>query len=154
MVKRPKKVLIVDDEESICASFKRIVNENFPGFEVDTAKNGFDAIEAFSRKRHDIIIMDIKMPVLDGVDAHYEIQTLCENREWQVPPIIFCTGFLPPNAVRDMLKQNPTCSLLLKPVMSKALVSEIKRRLMAVPPKTGKNPVVPSEDAEEETEEP
>lgn len=128
--KPSKKILLVDDEQGILKAYKSIITDSFPDYAVDTAANGFDAIEAFSHEKHDLVIMDLHMPVMDGVKAQYEIQTLCENRDRPTPAFIFCTGYMPPHEVRDIVRSNPACSLLLKPIGSDLLVGEIKKRLV------------------------
>lgn len=127
--KPSKKILLVDDDPGVLNTYKTIIAENFPDYGVDAAVNGFDAIEAFSHEKHDLVVMDLHMPVMDGMKAQYEIQTLCENRDRPVPAFIFCTGYMPPHDVRDMVRNNPACSLLLKPIGTDLLVDEIKKQL-------------------------
>ncbi|MDI6775135.1 MAG: response regulator [Verrucomicrobiota bacterium] len=126
---RPKQILIADDEQSVGKVYQRIITGHFPDWQVDLVANGFDAIEAFRRKRHDVVIMDIHMPVMDGAQAEYEIREFCEEREIPEPAIIFCTGYLPPDGVREIVETNPCCSLLLKPIAMDTLIKEIERRL-------------------------
>jgi len=129
MVIPPKQILVVDDENSVLMSIKINIEHHFPDCVVDVAENGFDAIELFSRKKHNLIIMDISMPILDGIKAEYEIQTMCESRDWPMPDFIFCTGYLPPDEVQRLLKENPSCSLLMKPIIPRMLIEKIQQRL-------------------------
>lgn len=126
---RPKQILLVDDEQSVLKAYQRVLAGHFPDYRIEVVANGFDAIEAFRQRRHDVVILDLSMPVMDGTRAEYEIRMFCEEREVAEPAIIFCTGFLPPDDVRELVKTNPSCSLLLKPVTPAALVKEITRRL-------------------------
>lgn len=125
-----KKILVVDDENSVLKAIKLSIEHHLPDYVVDVAENGFDAIELFSLKQHNLVILDISMPVLDGIKAQYEIQTLCENRDWPVPDFIFCTGYLPPAEVQRLMKENPSCSLIMKPILPNVLIEEIRQRLM------------------------
>ncbi len=61
-----KKMLIVDDEESI-----RTLLTNFflNKYEIHTANNGLDAVKLCTKSQFDVVILDIFMPVLDGVEA-------------------------------------------------------------------------------------
>jgi DNA-binding NarL/FixJ family response regulator len=63
------RVLLVDDQSLVRAGFRMIL-EDEPDIEVvGDAANGAAAIEAVARLRPDVIVMDIRMPVLDGVEA-------------------------------------------------------------------------------------
>jgi DNA-binding NarL/FixJ family response regulator len=63
------RILIVDDSEPIRRLLRRTI-EKRPTFTiVEEACNGVDAIEATERLHPDVIILDINMPVMDGVEA-------------------------------------------------------------------------------------
>jgi DNA-binding NarL/FixJ family response regulator len=65
----PIRVLICDDQALVRGGFRAIL-ENRPGFEVvGEAENGAQALTLTDRRRPDVILMDIRMPVLDGVQA-------------------------------------------------------------------------------------
>lgn len=66
------KVLVVDDESHIRSIIRKY--GEFEGYQVYEAENGEQAIEACYNHRHDIIIMDIMMPGLNGFDAVKEIR--------------------------------------------------------------------------------
>jgi len=61
-----KKILVVDDEEFIRSLMQNGLTEN--GFEVITADNGFEAILAVEDGKPDLVITDIMMPRLNGID--------------------------------------------------------------------------------------
>jgi DNA-binding NtrC family response regulator len=66
----PKKhrILVVDDEESITYLVKTEL-EDLPEFEVDTASSGSDAINLIQSKVYDVILLDVKMPRISGVEV-------------------------------------------------------------------------------------
>lgn len=68
------KLLIVDDEKMI----RDVVREyaEFDGFEVKTAANGLEAIDAVKAEDFDIVLMDIMMPKMDGYAAVKEIKKI------------------------------------------------------------------------------
>jgi CheY-like chemotaxis protein len=73
------ELLIVEDNE-----INRIIAETLlseMGFSIDTAENGLEGVKAFSSKRYDLILMDIRMPVLDGVEATQKIRQAEAERE-------------------------------------------------------------------------
>lgn len=65
--------MIVDDEEIERVSMQKILSESFEGLEMAEAKNGRMAIDLSSSFKPDIILMDIKMPGMNGLDAIKEI---------------------------------------------------------------------------------
>ena len=81
-----EKILIVDDEENILVAFKRILKDK--GYEVHTATNGEDAINCAKKKDINLILMDINMPGINGMEAFHKIK----EKKSKVP-IIMMTGF-------------------------------------------------------------
>ncbi len=128
---RPRQILIVDDEQTVASAYREAVESHFPYDRVETAANGFDAVEAFRLRRHDLLIMDINMPLMDGRRAEYEIRMYCEEQAIPEPDIVFFTGYLPPEDMEELIQNNPACSLLLKPVAIQTLVNEIEKRFAA-----------------------
>lgn len=61
------KILIIDDERSIRNSLKEILEDE--GYDVDVAENGQQGVEMVEKEKYDVIFCDIKMPVMDGVEA-------------------------------------------------------------------------------------
>jgi DNA-binding NtrC family response regulator len=62
------RILVVDDEESITYLVKTEL-EDLPEFEVDTALSGSDAINLIQTKVYDVILLDVKMPRISGVEV-------------------------------------------------------------------------------------
>jgi CheY-like chemotaxis protein len=62
-----KKILIVEDEEGLRLLYKEELE--IEGYEVLTARNGKEAIKKLEEGRPDLIILDIVMPVMDGIEA-------------------------------------------------------------------------------------
>jgi CheY-like chemotaxis protein len=123
------RVLLVDDEESILDLFRVILSAGLPGHRIEVAGNGAEAVESFSMAHHAVLLMDMHMPVMDGRKAFLEIQKLCGGRNWEMPCVVFCTGFAPPDAILNVVEHNPRHGLLLKPVSSEALLSAVRSRL-------------------------
>jgi DNA-binding NtrC family response regulator len=61
------KILIIDDERSIRNSLKEILEDE--GYDVDVAEHGQQGVEMVEKEKYDVIFCDIKMPVMDGVEA-------------------------------------------------------------------------------------
>ena len=61
------RVLVVDDDDDVLASLERGLR--LSGFDVSTAKDGAEALRSATETRPDAIVLDINMPVLDGVSV-------------------------------------------------------------------------------------
>jgi DNA-binding NtrC family response regulator len=80
------RILVVDDEMIVCESCKRILEED--GYEVETALGGMEAFEKMKENPFDIVITDLKMPGIDGMEV---LRTF--RREYPDAIIIMITGF-------------------------------------------------------------
>ena len=60
-------ILVVDDEPDFCEIFGAKLKAM--GFRVETTENGKTALEKMAKERPDLVLMDVKMPVMDGVTA-------------------------------------------------------------------------------------
>ncbi|WP_394619885.1 response regulator [Lentzea sp. JNUCC 0626] len=67
------KVLIVDDQTMVRQSFHAVLNAQPDITIVGEAGNGADAVHATTRERPDVVLMDVRMPVMDGLEATREI---------------------------------------------------------------------------------
>ena len=84
-----EKVLVVDDERQIRDLLKEFLNNE--AYEVILASNGKEAIELAEREHPDAILLDVKMPEIDGIKV---CQRLKEETSTQFIPIIVITGYV------------------------------------------------------------
>jgi two-component system, OmpR family, alkaline phosphatase synthesis response regulator PhoP len=63
---RDKRILVVDDDDAIRLLLKTVLRRR--GFTVDTARNGFEALERMGTARYALILLDVMMPVMSGYD--------------------------------------------------------------------------------------
>lgn len=82
------KILIVDDEKPARDRLQRLLAGLSEYSVVGTAQNGQDALQQCDRFNPDIVLMDIRMPVMDGLEAALHL-----SREKAPPAIIFTTAF-------------------------------------------------------------
>lgn len=68
------KVLLVDDAAFMRMRCAKLLTEN--GYSVDEAENGQEAVEKYQQIKPDLVLMDITMPVMDGLTAVAEIKKL------------------------------------------------------------------------------
>lgn len=69
-----KKILVIDDEKAVRNSFL-LTFENSPCM-VDTAESGMEGLEKLQKDRYDLIVLDLKMPQMDGVETLRHIRKL------------------------------------------------------------------------------
>jgi DNA-binding NtrC family response regulator len=60
-------LLLVDDEEQFLSTTKKILDKR--GINTITCTNGFDALEILGKRRIDVVVLDIKMPGIDGINV-------------------------------------------------------------------------------------
>jgi len=83
------KVLLAEDSKTNQILIRAYIEE--AGHEIVIVKDGQEAVDHFSHDRPDLVLMDVIMPVKDGIEAAQEIRTLCEqDNDWV--PIIFLSA--------------------------------------------------------------
>ncbi len=144
------RVVIADDQELVRTGFRAILNSE-PDIEVvGEVGGGRQAIEAAGRFKPDVVLMDIRMPVLDGLAATRRIVTGPDSK----PRVLILTTFdldeyvyeaLRSGASGFMLKDNPADQLitairvvaeggaLLAPRITRRLIAEFARRTPTAP---------------------
>jgi len=112
-------VLLVDDERPFVKGLARVLN--FKGFDVVTAFDGHGAIEAVrSRGAFDVVILDIKMPGMDGIMALKEIKSLAPDTE-----VIMLTGYASLETGKKAMRHG-ACDYLMKPFDVEELIEKIQ----------------------------
>jgi CheY-like chemotaxis protein len=124
------RILIVDDERPIRRLFQMILMAELPGHLIESAEDGSVAVEAFQRHHHGLLLMDLRMPVMDGCAAFSAIERACVAWNWEMPSVVFCTGYAPPDAVRRVVETSSDLhALVAKPVSNDTLVNVVRRCL-------------------------
>jgi len=83
------RVMIVDDDQDLAESLADLLQVH--GYEVDIAKDGQDAVEHARSQDFDIAFMDVRMPVMNGVDSYFAIKKMKPEAR-----IVMMTGFKEP----------------------------------------------------------
>lgn len=104
-----KTILVVDDDKMILRLATEALKDYSEGFNVITAMNGKQALQILSASNVDLVITDIKMPVMDG----YELLTHM-SRNYRNIPIIVMTGF-GSQEIAKQLKQKGVLHYIEKP---------------------------------------
>lgn len=79
-----KKILLIEDDAHVCSFVKKGLTEE--GFDVEIAHDGLTGIELFSKNRHHLILLDIMLPTISGLEVCSKI------REFSQVPIILLTA--------------------------------------------------------------
>ena len=107
---RGAEILLVEDNE-INQQVAREVLER-EGFSVDVADNGEISLEMLSEKKYDLVLMDLQMPVMGGVEATGEIR---KNDEFKELPVIAMTADAM-SGVREMVLEKGMNDYITKPI--------------------------------------
>jgi two-component system, OmpR family, response regulator len=113
-----KKVLLVDDESDVTRILSKRLERR--GYECAAAANGQEALEAMQQYAYSVVIMDVKMPVMDGMSALQHIHS-----QWPATKVILLSGHADMQlAVQAM--SDGAFGYLMKPVDLEELLFKIE----------------------------
>ena len=116
------KVLIAEDSSVIQNLTKKILE--IQNYKISSAKNGIQVLDMLAKEEFDIILMDINMPKMDGMECARQIRALDDEKKSQIP-IVAITG----NAMNyslDDFKSVGINEYLQKPLNFDTLVDTVK----------------------------
>lgn len=93
------RVLAVDDNRTNRTLIRALLEPL--GLEVEVATNGAEAVSAFAAQTFDLVLMDIQMPVMDGIAACLEIRRLEQTRARPRTPIVALTANVMPHQIAE-----------------------------------------------------
>ncbi len=114
------RVLVVDDEEIVCDSLQRVLKEAV--YDAVTAFNGQEALNKMSQLKIELVLLDIKMPGLDG------FQVLRLIRKSSNVPVIMVTAVNEVTAIDDTLSLGAD-DYVRKPFRTRELLARIRAKL-------------------------
>ena len=115
----PPRILVVDDDDAIRVMVERILRRE--KFEVDTARDGFEAIEKLSRNDYATVLLDLMMPRVDG---HGVLRHLVTDNRSSQPAVIIMTANLA-GAV-ETVDALPVRYVLPKPFDIRRLIEQVR----------------------------
>jgi len=118
-----KKILVVDDDKKSRYLVSFLLEKE--GFKVIMATNGLEGIEAARKQQVDLIIMDIKMPKMDGYETTRRIRRL---KKYKSIPIIALTSYAITEDKEKVIKAGCT-EYMSKPITPETFINEIKKFL-------------------------
>lgn len=121
-----KSILLIDDDHLVVKSLERLLV--IEGYDVIRVENGRDALGAIENKDFDLIISDIRMPEIDGVETISKIRENCERRGKKQIPEIFITGYTEGESYNKAKGLN-TAGFLYKPFDKNEFLGYIAKAL-------------------------
>lgn len=116
-----KKILVAEDESSNFQLIRILLKET--GITLDWAKNGVETLDALSDKDYDLILMDLKMPEMDG----YETTKVLRRRKYQIP-VIAQTAYAMSHDKEKALEAG--CDdYIAKPILKEPLIDIISKHI-------------------------
>jgi two-component system, NtrC family, response regulator AtoC len=116
------RILVVDDEESITYLVKTEL-EDLPDFEVDTALGGSDAFKLIQEKVYDVVLLDVKMPRISGVEVLKHIKEHAETTQ-----VIMLTNIVDVKTAIETTKLG-AYDFISKPYETAELVATVRRAI-------------------------
>lgn len=114
-----KKILLCEDDPDIQKSLRNILEKH--GYEVHTAPDGQEAISMAIKANPEVILLDIRMPKLDGLEVAGEIRK--HNTQAK---IIFVTAFQSPELTKEAAKYD-IFDYIVKPASAEDILTVVKK---------------------------
>ena len=112
------KILLVDDEERFRTNLAKMLAVQ--GFEVNTKDSGQGALEELARQPYDVILLDMRMPAMDGLETLAAIKEAYPDTE-----VIILTGHASVDAAAEIIRLG-AFEFLLKPCPIEEVVAKIE----------------------------
>jgi PAS domain S-box-containing protein len=119
----PLNILLVDDAPQNRFLFEAFLKKS--NHRMDMAENGAVAVEKFKAGRYDMVLMDMQMPVMDGLTATRMIRSWEKEKGVQPTPIIALTSYAMKEDMQKSIEAGCTAHLT-KPVKKQKLLSALK----------------------------
>lgn len=120
------KVLVVDDDKTTRKMISLILKNI--GYEVVTAENGIDALQRIGLERINLILTDINMPYMDGIELTKQVKT---NPDLAYIPIVVITNEADENEKRRAFEAGVD-DYLVKPTTAQEITEVIKKILKKI----------------------
>jgi DNA-binding NtrC family response regulator len=121
MAESNERILVVDDEEHVRILFSRVLQKE--GYEVDCAASGSEAMEKLARDSFDLVVTDLKMNGIDGLDLVKRGKKVSQGL-----PFILITGYGTAQTAASASREGADV-FLMKPIDMTELKSAVKKVL-------------------------
>ena len=94
----PAKILVIDDEDSMCSFMEIMLVKE--GYEVASTTSGLDGIDKLRNENYDLVIADLSMPEISGIEVLKEVKSFKSEQE-----VIVMTAFASVDTAIEAMKQ-------------------------------------------------
>lgn len=108
------RVLVVDDEEVVRLGYRRVLSTD--GFTVTAAGDGAEALDMMDGGRFDVVLLDMRLPGMDGMEVLRAIK-----ERWPQSEVVVVTGYPSIEAAKEAVKLG-AYDYLAKPVVPEAVI--------------------------------
>lgn len=115
------RILVIDDEDIVRTSCNRSLTPE--GYEVKMARNGIDGMKMLENEKFDLVLTDLKMPDMDGIEVLRRIKV-----EWPQVEVIIITGYQTVDTAVKSIKLG-AYDYIEKPFTPDALIAAVKKAL-------------------------
>ena len=123
-----KKILIIEDEQIITKSLQRLLKKE--GYQVEISNNGADALEKIKNDDFNLIVSDIRMPDMDGIETIKAIRKYFVEQGKSLVPEILITGYADESKYQEALELK-VADYLYKPFDIKDFLEAVRRNINA-----------------------
>ncbi|MBD8487618.1 response regulator [Echinicola sp. CAU 1574] len=120
-----KKILVAEDSSVIINLTKNVLM--FENYQITSVKNGKQVLEKLNKEDFDLILMDINMPTMDGIECTKAIRKITDPKKSEIPVIAITGNYK--NYTLDDFKQAGLNDYLQKPLDYDLLLSTVKKHL-------------------------
>lgn len=130
-----KRILLIEDEDSIRDLYKRHLDE--AGFSTDAIGNGKDGLQSAKQGQYDLLLLDIMLPDINGLDILKEVK---QNEQTKNIPVILLTNLRQDEIIKEGFKLGAEGYLMKASFTPKQIVAEVQNILQQQELKTAFNP--------------
>lgn len=123
-----RKILLIDDEELVVKSIRKLLIKQ--GYDVVTARDGREAIEHLNAGPVDLVVCDIRMPNMNGVETIQELRNIVKIKGYKPVKEILITGYADEETNKSAESLN-VAEYIYKPFDIRDFLAAVQRQLGA-----------------------
>jgi len=121
-----KHILLIDDDQLVLKSIANFLKSH--GYNVEPAENGEEALKKASTSHFNLVITDMRMPGIDGIETIKRLRELNQQQNKPITPEIIITGYADPEKEKEAERLGIR-DYIYKPFMTNEFISKVEERL-------------------------